>query len=157
MTPTDGDIFFSAYADADKGTHLWRSDGTEAGTVWIAQVSPADIVGGLGVAKNSIFLAALDKTHGMGHGRQVCRVNHVHSICRWSCVGTPARSVDEAMKRTGKLSPIPSKVCQFDNPARRYGARVSGGDLVVVADLSGFGYCRNDGVNDRGLLVQMTS
>lgn len=56
-----GLVYFSAASSEDDQGNLWRSDGTEQGTVRIASTGGAQ---GLTVAGNRLYFSATDRTHG---------------------------------------------------------------------------------------------
>ena len=65
LTAVNGLLFFSA--GADTGTELWRSDGTVAGTVLVADINPGSASaapGGLTAVNGTLYFSADDGVHG---------------------------------------------------------------------------------------------
>jgi ELWxxDGT repeat protein len=66
LTAVDGALFFSAN-DGAHGGELWKSDGTEAGTVLVADInsgSDSSGPGELSAVDGALFFAADDGAHG---------------------------------------------------------------------------------------------
>ena len=62
----DNAVFFSAF-DRTSGFELWKSDGTEAGTVRVKDINPGasgSIPGGFTVFNNALYFSAFDATSG---------------------------------------------------------------------------------------------
>ena len=77
LTNVNGTLFFEAY-DGTYGTELWKSDGTEAGTVLVKDINPGAVSSdpsGLTNVNGTLFFAADDGSHR-------------HAL--WRSDGTPA-------------------------------------------------------------------
>src|SRR5262249_23536232 len=63
-----GSTAYFAPSDGIQGTELWKSDGTAAGTVLVADINPGSAGSSLGYLTNvngTLFFAADDGTHGV--------------------------------------------------------------------------------------------
>src|SRR5262249_5059384 len=66
LTDVNGTLFFSA-DDGLRGIELWKSDGTEAGTVWVKDINPGEAQSypwHLTNVNGTLFFAARDGTSG---------------------------------------------------------------------------------------------
>jgi ELWxxDGT repeat protein len=76
----NGVLFFSAFDGTSNGRELWKSDGTEAGTIMVKDINPVgnSNPGRLTNVNGVLFFRAEDDTHG---------------IELWKCDGTPAGTI----------------------------------------------------------------
>ena len=66
LTDADGTLFFTATDDVN-GLELWKSDGTEAGTVMVKDIWPGprgSLIRGLANVNDTVFFRAADGTRG---------------------------------------------------------------------------------------------
>ncbi len=70
LTVVNGELYFTA-TDGTHGTELWKTDGTTAGTVMVADLSPAgeSNPSHLTDVNGTLFFDAFDGTHGTHCGR----------------------------------------------------------------------------------------
>jgi ELWxxDGT repeat protein len=82
LTSINGMLLFGAY-DGIHGTALWKSDGTEAGTVMLKDINPLDLTNAGGM----LFFRGYDETLGTEED------NEAQGIGLWKSDGTEAGTV----------------------------------------------------------------
>ncbi|HVN83995.1 MAG TPA: ELWxxDGT repeat protein [Candidatus Binatia bacterium] len=105
LTNVNGTLFFAA-TSLDEGTELWRSDGTEAGTVLVSNIDPrpqsSSSPQNLTAVGNTLFFTADDGAHG----RELWRSNGTAAtttLVRDIVPGPPSGSPSNLINAQGAL------------------------------------------------------